>query len=161
MDSLITLTDSEFDSFADIVYNSTRVNIGMSKVHGRGVMATETILANELIERFPLVPCAFRVRYHGDPMILSSTLIHTTCPCDQCKEHGWKMYLQGGCGMFYNHQDTNNAVVRVNWDMLYAEVKSITTIPQGKEVYVDYGSNYPWELSGMEKVTIESSEKTL
>ena len=159
MDSIVTLTDSEFDSFKDIVYDSSRVEVGTSRVHGRGVFAKETILANELVERFPIVPCAFRVRYQGDPMILSSTLIHTTCPCDECKNHGWKMYMQGGFGIFYNHQDRNNSILRVNWDMLYAEVKSIGVIEAGKEVYVDYGNNYPWEMAGIEKVIIESSEE--
>jgi hypothetical protein len=159
MDSLITLTESEFTSFDSVVYEESRVKVGKSRVHGRGVMATETILANELVERFPLVPLAFRIRYQGDPMLLSSTLIHTTCPCEECKQHGWKMYMQGGNGMFYNHQDTNNAVVRVNWDMLYVEVKAIAPIPAGTEVYIDYGNNYPWEVSGIEKVTIESSQK--
>ena len=159
MDSLITLTESEFKSFDEIEYEGSRVKVERSKVHGRGVFAKETILANELIERFPIVPMAFRVRYHGDPMLLSSTLIHTTCPCEECKTHGWKMYMQGGCGMFYNHQDTNNAVVRVHWDMLYAELKAINSIPAGKEIYVHYGNNYPWQIAGMEKVTIESSQE--
>jgi hypothetical protein len=159
MDSLITLTESEFTSFDSVVYEESRVKVGKSRVHGRGVMATETILANELVERFPLVPLAFRIRYQGDPMLLSSTLIHTTCPCEECKQHGWKMYMQGGNGMFYNHQDTNNAVVRVHWDMLYVEVKAIAPIPAGTEVYIDYGNNYPWEVSGIEKVTIESSQQ--
>lgn len=159
MDSLITLTESEFTSFDSVAYEESRVKVGKSRVHGRGVMATETILANELVERFPLVPLAFRIRYQGDPMLLSSTLIHTTCPCEECKQHGWKMYMQGGNGMFYNHQDTNNAVVRVHWDMLYVEVKAIAPIPAGTEVYIDYGNNYPWEVSGIEKVTIESSQQ--
>ena len=159
MDSLITLTDSEFKSFDDIEYEGSRVKVKRSRVHGRGVFAKETILANELIERFPIVPMAFRVRYHGDTMLLSSTLIHTTCPCEECKQHGWKMYMQGGYGMFYNHQDTNNAIVRVHWDMLYAEIKAINAIPEGTEVYVHYGNNYPWEMAGIEKVTIESSQK--
>ena len=67
--------------------------------------------------------------------------------------------MQGGFGIFYNHQDRNNAILRVNWDMMYAEVKSIGVIEKDKEVHVHYGNNYPWEMAGIEKVTIESSKE--
>ena len=39
MDSLITLTDSEFKSFDDIEYEGSRVKVKRSRVHGRGVFA--------------------------------------------------------------------------------------------------------------------------
>ena len=38
-----------------------------------------------------------------------------------------------------------------------AELKAINSIPAGKEIYVHYGNNYPWQIAGMEKVTIEVS----
>lgn len=158
MDSIINIgKDSGFKNIDDVEFIHDSVVVKRSKVHGRGVFATKDILAGQLVERFPLLPLLFRVRYQGDPQLLMSTLVHTTCPCEECKNHGWQMYQQGGCGMFYNHQDNQNANIKANWEMYYVEIEAIKTIKEGEEVYIHYGHNYPWEISGLNKVTIESS----
>ena len=159
MDSIIDIKDSkDFTGIGDVKLEISNVRIGASAIHGRGVFATKNFIMNEVVERFPIVPLAFRLRYQGDPMLLSTALIHTTCPCDDCKKHGWSMFLQGGNGMFYNHQDSNNSIIKVNWELLYGEILTQKVIKEGEEITINYGKNYPWGMTGMEKVTIESSQ---
>ena len=78
--------------------------------------------------------------------------------CEECKKHGYSAFLASGNGMFYNHQDDNNAVLHVNWDTLYAEVKATKLIQAESEIFLDYGKNYPWELTGNQKITLEEEQ---
>ena len=158
MDSIVDIAaKQDFQNLEDVEFVSQKLEVKMSPVHGRGVFTKDILKSGQLIERYPLMPMAFRLRYHGDPMLLSNVLIHTSCPCPDCKTHGPSMFMQGGNGMYYNHQDSNNAKIRVNWDFLYAEIVATKIIRQDQEVYIDYGKNYPWEIRGMNKVTIEKS----
>lgn len=158
MDTILDIKNDK-RSWDEIVFESNpNLEVRKSLVHGRGVFATSNIVSGDVIEIFPLVPLMFKLRYIGDPQIICNAIIHSTCPCEECKKHGYSAFLASGNGMFYNHQDDNNAVLHVNWDTLYAEVKATKLIQAESEIFLDYGTNYPWELTGNQKITLEEEQ---
>jgi len=158
MDTILEIKNDKRD-WSEIVFDpATSLEIRKSQIHGRGVFATKNIVAGDVIETFPLVPLRFRLRYIGDPQIICNTLIHSTCPCEDCKEHGYAAYMSAGNGMFYNHQDDHNAELHVEWNLLYCEVRARKNIKPDSEIFINYGKNYPWEIAGISKITLESPE---
>lgn len=132
----------------------SKIKVDYSKVHYRGVFATEDIGTEELIERCPMVPLDFRIKYHGDPQLFKYLYTHK-CPCEECEKHGGMFLMVLGYGMIYNHQDTPNTV----WDFKYkekvADVVSTRPIKKGEEIFVSYGEAY---FKGRTKVTVEGGE---
>lgn len=118
-----------------------KIKIGYSKIHFRGVFATENIEPDEIIERCPMVPLDFRVKYHKDPQIFNY-LYTNYCPCEECKNHGAKLMMVLGYGMIYNHKDTPNTVWKFDNKNLVADVVATMPIKAGEEILVSYGENY-------------------
>jgi hypothetical protein len=158
MDTILDIKNDKRQWDEIVFETSSNLEVRKSLVHGRGVFTTNNIVSGDVIETFPLIPLMFKLRYIGDTQIVCNSIIHSTCPCDDCKKHGYSAYLAGGYGMFYNHQDQNNAVLHVNWDNLYAEVKASKVITPESEIFLDYGQNYPWSLTGVNKITLEEDQ---
>jgi len=132
----------------------TKIQLGYSKVHFRGVFATEDIESEELIERCPMVPLDFRTKYHKDTQLYNYLYTHK-CPCDDCKKHGSIFLMVLGYGMLYNHQDTPNTVWNFNYKEKVADVVATMPIKKGEEIFVSYGAQY---FNNKNKVTLEGND---
>lgn len=120
----------------------TKIKLGFSNIHFRGVFATADINSGEIIERCPMVPLAFRSRYHNDPQIWEYLYTQPICPCNECKNHGFVFYMVLGYGMMYNHQDTPNTRWHFDYSKLIADVIAERDIKTGEEIFVSYGDKY-------------------
>lgn len=131
-----------------------KVRLGYSKVHFRGVFATQDIESEELVERCPMVPLEFRTKYHKDTQLFNYLYTHR-CECKDCKDHGAVFLMVLGYGMIYNHQDTPNTVWRFNHQEKVADVVATRPIKAGEEIFVSYGPAY---FSNKKKVTLVGGE---
>lgn len=109
-----------------------------SNVHGRGVFANKLFAKDEIIEVFPLSPLAFRTRYQGDYGILTYGFINDQCPCEECKRHGNVIYLGMGYSSMYNHQDSPNAQLSIDFSKLTGSVVALKNIEKDEEIFIEY-----------------------
>lgn len=120
----------------------TKIKIGFSKIHFRGIFATSDIEPEEIIERCPLVPLSFRSKYQHDPQIWEYLYTQPVCPCNECQNHGFVFHMVLGYGMLYNHQDDPNTLWKFDYTNLVADVVAQRKISSGEEIFVSYGSKY-------------------
>lgn len=114
--------------------------INESKIHGRGVFATEPIKDGTLIERCPILKLDFPSKYHCDLKILDYAFAR---PSDKnWQDHGWDLYMIMGYGMMYNHQDIPNASITFDYDKNYADITATRDITSGTEICISYGPMY-------------------
>ena len=127
-----------------IKFDSSKVYVKFSDIHGRGVFAKEPIDMHDQIELFPITPCIFRTNYQGDPTVIHYGFINDTCDCDDCKKHGFLIHNSSGYGNMYNHQhpDSCNARYEINYKELYGQVFATKTIAMDEEITIYYGPNY-------------------
>jgi len=159
MDTIIEIKNDKRE-LSEIVFEpDAGISVRPSQINGRGVFAEKNYVRGDVIETFPLIPLAFRLRYVGDPVLISNSFINTLCSCDDCKAHGYQIYLGGGCSMYYNHQKSHNAVLHMNWSKYYGEFHADTVIQAGEEISIDYGKNYPWDMLGVTPVEVEGVDQ--
>lgn len=132
-----------------------KITLGYSNIHFRGVFATEDIEEGELIERCPTVTMAWRTNYQKDPTVWAY-MYTNSCPCEECKRHGAHFIMVMGWGQIYNHQDNNNASIKINMKDNVADVVANRKIRKGEEIFVTYGERY---FKGREKITIPPPEE--
>lgn len=118
-----------------------KIKLGYSKVHGRGVFATQDIEPGELIERAPLLVLGFRMNYHKDPIIWGY-MFTNTCPCDECKRHGGHFLMVLGYCQLYNHMDDNTAQISFDLKNHLADITALKKIKKGEEIFINYGPKY-------------------
>lgn len=135
-----TETQANIDE-SNIKYDSYRVYSKKSEVHGLGVFAKEDIKSSEIIETFPIVPLSFRTSYQGDARIIDYSVIKQ-CECDECKRHGYVIFLRLGYGGIYNHQDNFNAEIIMDYKNLIGTCRAISNISKDQEIFINYGINY-------------------
>lgn len=109
-----------------------------SEVHGRGVFANKPFSKDEIIEVFPLVPLAFRTRYQGDFGIFAYCFINDKCPCEECKRHGNVIHMGMGYSAVYNHQDSPNAEMNIDFSKLIGTVVALKNIEKDSEIFIKY-----------------------
>lgn len=136
----------------------SKIVLGFSSVHGRGVFAAVDIQEGELIERCPTVPLGFRSRYHMDPQIYKYLYAQPLCPCLECKNHGFILHMILGYGMMYNHRDVANTRWQFDYSQLIADVVTITDIKAGEEIFVDYGNKYFLDREKIEFTDAKNNE---
>lgn len=137
---------------------STKIVLGNSNVHGRGVFAVVDIAEGELIERCPTVPLGFRSRYHLDPQIYRYLYAQPPCPCLECKNHGFVLHMILGYGMMYNHRDVTNTEWQFDYSKLMADLIAIRDIKAGEEIFVDYGNKYFLDREKIEFTDAKNNE---
>lgn len=137
------------------LYRPTKIQIGYSPVHYRGIFATDDIEAGEIVERCPIVPLAWRMNYQKDPAVWAYCFTQV-CPCEECKRHGGHFIMVLGYGQIYNHQDDNNADLKINMKDQIADVIAKKPIKKGEEIFVSYGDRY---FQNREKVTAVTEQK--
>jgi SET domain-containing protein len=121
---------------------SKKIVLGNSKIHGRGVFATEDIHIGEIIERCPMIQLEYRSKYQIEPQIFNYMYAQPPCKCDDCKKHGFLFHMVLGYGMMYNHQDTPNAKWKFNYSQLLTDVISVQPIKKDQEIFISYGNVY-------------------
>lgn len=134
-----------------------KIEVGYSKVHNRGVFATDEIEEGELVERCPMVALGFRTNYHKDPQLFNYLYTHH-CPCEDCEKHGSVFLMVLGYGMVYNHQDFPNTKWVFNHEKLYADLIATKKIKKEEEIFAWYGLNY---FSNKRKVVAEGYEEAV
>lgn len=120
----------------------SKIVVGDSPVHGRGVFATSKIYKGEIIERCPLVEMEYRSKYQLDPIIFGYMYAQPPCNCEDCEKHGFVFHMVLGYGMIYNHQDKPNALWKFNYTQLLSDVIATKDINEGDEIFVSYGNCY-------------------
>ena len=158
MDTIIEILNDDRNVSEILFEPQNGVFIRPSKISGRGVFADKNYVKGDVIETFPVIPLAFRLRYVGDPVLISNSFINTLCACEDFKAHGYQLYLGGGCSIFYNHQRKHNAELHMNWSKYYGEFRASSVIKKETEITIDYGRNYPWDMLGVSPVELEGDD---
>tara|TARA_B100002019_G_C21167295_1_gene546539 strand:- start:490 stop:969 length:480 start_codon:yes stop_codon:yes gene_type:complete len=132
------------ENTSEINFDSSKVCVKFSDIHGRGVFAKETFDMHTVLEVFPITPCVFRTNYQGDPTVVHYSFINDACDCEECQKHGFLIHLSSGYGNMYNHQhpENCNARLEINYKELYGKVIAIKTIRMNEEITVYYGPQY-------------------
>lgn len=125
----------------NVKFTSENILVQPSQVHGLGVFATKNFQPEETIEIFPIIPLSFRTNYQGDARVLDYSAVKF-CECEECKKHGYVIFMRLGYGGLYNHQDTNNAKLFIDYNQFYGKCVAEKNISQGEEIFINYGPHY-------------------
>ena len=120
---------------------SNKIEIKQSSVHGLGVFAKETIEEKETIEVSRLLRLGWRMKYQYDNVIRDYCWT-PSCKCNECQMHGTAMYIALGFGSLYNHSDTPNTDIKLDYANLTLLVTANKIINAGEEIFVTYGESY-------------------
>lgn len=131
----------ETTKLQEIECSSELVYVKASEVHGIGVFSRRNFGIGDTIEVFPLVPLYFRTHYQGDTRILEYS-VAKKCECEECKRHGEVLCLRLGYGGIYNHQDSPNAEIVIDYTQLIGKCKAIKPISAHEEIFISYGVLY-------------------
>ena len=140
-----TIKDQQKDEkiiLPDIKYDCSKVYIKLSEVHARGVFAKEDIKYNDVIEIFPITPSYYRTKYQGDAQVIAYGFVNHACHCEECKRHGYLIYISSGYGNMYNHQPDFNASYEINFQQLYGTIRAVKPIEKDEEIFINYSSTY-------------------
>lgn len=121
---------------------SNKIKLQHSSVHGIGVFATEIIDENEIIEISPILQLEWKLKYVHDKVIRDYCWMNTSCQCQDCKIHGPSLYIAFGYGSMYNHHDTPNTSVFLDYQNKKIQITANKKIEAGEEIFVTYGSKY-------------------
>lgn len=119
-----------------------KVKIQKSPVHNQGVFANVDILEDEIIEVAPLLQLGWRTQYHNDPVIKKYIWSNVSCNCNDCKMNSPIAYIPLGYAALYNHSDTPNVSMTVNWTEQTVTFKANKTILANEELFINYGKDY-------------------
>jgi hypothetical protein len=137
----------------------SKIIIGNSKVHGRGVFATGHIKVGEIVERCPLIEMEYRSKYQLDPQIFNYMYAQPPCDCHDCKTHGMIFHMVLGYGMMYNHQDLPKTIWKFNYRQLLADLICTKDIESGEEIFVSYGAVYFTDRSKIENHNAKDNQR--
>jgi len=118
------------------------IQIKNSEIHGRGVFASDIIKKDDLIEVAPLVRLEWKLRYQYDRVIRDYCWVNTKCECQDCKMHGPGLYLAMGYGSMYNHHDSPNTNIKLDYENLKLIVTANRDILKDEEIFISYGERY-------------------
>lgn len=125
----------------NVIFSSENLLVKPSQIHGIGVFAKKDFDPEETIEIFPIIPLSFRTYYQGDARILDYSAVKY-CECEECKKHGYVIFMRFGYGGLYNHQDKPNAKLYIDYTEYYGRCIANSHIKSGSEIFIDYGPNY-------------------
>lgn len=121
---------------------SEKIKLGKSPVHGTGVFAFENINKDEVIEVSPLLKLDWKMKYTHDRVIRDYCWMNTSCQCADCKMNGPALYIALGYGSLYNHHDSPNCNVKLDYKNATITISAKEDIQKGNEIFVSYGSKY-------------------
>lgn len=128
----------------------TKIDIRPSPIHNQGVFAEKDILIGETIEIAPLLQLGWRFQYQTDPIIKKYMWLNMECKCRDCKLHSPLAFIPLGYGSLYNHSDTPNVDVNIDWMNHTATFTAKETIIAGSELFINYGDYY-WKNNNEQK----------
>jgi len=136
--------EKEYIDDESITFGTDRIHIRRDKSEGKGVYAKENIKANDLIERFSMMPLHFRTMYQPDMSIMRNVIVKENCPCEECKKHGYSMYLPQGYATCYRYADDSmaNAEFKYNHEKYYGLVLAKKDINKGEEIITPSDQSY-------------------
>jgi SET domain-containing protein len=106
----------------------SRISLGASPIHGRGVFATGTIAAGEVIEVCPVL----RLPANQRPLI-DETLIY-----EYYFDWDGDAAIALGLGSLYNHSGTPNAEYLKDTTTDVVTIRALTAIKAGDEIVFSY-----------------------
>lgn len=112
------------------INRGSKIRLGNSPVHGKGVFSEGYFTPGDIIETVPLI--FFDREELGDTSILREYDI----------SFNDKNAIMLGYGSIYNHSDDNNALWEFDNENLI--IKCVKPIYRGDEIFVTYGEKY-WE----------------
>jgi len=115
-----------------------KITIKESPVHNQGVFAIKDILEGEIVEKCPLLLFDWRAKYQSDPIMKQYMWTNISCKCKDCKMHSPMVYIPLGYGSLYNHSESPNVIVEIDWIEQTATFKTIKTVLIGEELFVNY-----------------------
>lgn len=128
------MTDEKVLDMETVQYDTDKVFLKRSKETGKGVFLKHGVKAGDIIERFPLIPLQFKLRYHSDPSILMNTF-EKKCDCQDCTRHGNTIFLGGGYSNYYNFVEVGfNASYDFHFEEYYGNVIAKVDMPAGQQV---------------------------
>ena len=153
-------TEEKEDHPYELIAHS-KIRLAWSKVATIGVFSTNLILKDEIIERCPVDPLQWRVRYIGDPSLYRNCFMVPLCPCEDCKRDGNQICLMYGYGSIYNHQSQPhaNAVMDFNKSKQYIDIVASKDIQKGSEIFIHYGEKFtPMNKDGTKETVLIKDE---
>jgi len=126
----------------NVYFVSDKIEVRKSSIHGLGVFAKENIPADTVIEISRLLRLGWRMAYQNDPVIRDYCWGNLGWECEQCKIHGPHSYLALGYGSLYNHMDSPNTNMSLDFNHNTMMVKTKRDINKDEELFVCYGENY-------------------
>jgi len=121
---------------------SEKIKLMPSSIHGTGVFAIQNIHNDEMVEISPMIKLEWKLRYHYDRVIRDYCWMNKSCQCDDCKINGPSLYLALGYGSMYNHHDSPNTNIKLDYTKGIIYVKASKDIQIGDEIFVSYGTKY-------------------
>ena len=121
---------------------SEKIEARKSTVHVYGIFAKEIIEEGELIEENKFLKLNLRSNYLHDSVIKDYVWGNKDCTCENCKQHGGFSYLGFGYISLYNHSDSPNTKLNLNFKTETYQVYAKTKIEKDKEIFVTYGNKY-------------------
>ena len=134
----------EYIDTKDTIFGTDKIYIRRNKAEGKGVFAKEDIMTNDLIERFTLVPLHYRTLYQGDNNLLRHAIVKDNCPCDECKKHGYQIFLPQGYASAYTYADDKrtNAEYKITYEKFYGLILATKDIKKDQEIIVPARQSY-------------------
>jgi len=128
-------------------FGTDRIYIRRNQAEGKGVFAKQDFKKNDLIERFSLIPLHYRTLYQGDVSLIRNTIVRDDCPCDECKKHGYSMYLPQGYASTYTYANDNriNAEYKITYEKFYGLILATQDIKKDQEIIVPAMQSYHYK----------------
>ena len=138
---------SEYLDNETINFGTDKIYIRRNKAEGKGVFAKENIATNDLIERFTLVPLHYRTLYQGDNALLRHAIVKDDCPCEECKKHGFSIFLPQGYASAYTYADDNriNAEYKITYEKYYGLILATKDNKKDQEIIVPAKQSYHYK----------------
>ena len=121
---------------------SSKIRVQKSGTHGYGVFALEDIQKSELIEESRLLRTQLRSNYSHDMVLRDYFWGLYKCTCEECKTHGFVQFVGLGYLVLYNHSDTPNTKIKLEYNKERMTVVAHEDIIKGSEIFVNYGPKY-------------------
>lgn len=136
----------------DKLFLSTKLEVKLSSIEGRGVFCTEDIKKGELVEEAHMILLENNKWEECDKELARYVLPWMELREDweeYCDEHGGILKQHAvrpvavlGYGMIYNHSDKNNLDYEVDKHRFFCGYTANRDIAAGSELTINYGEDY-------------------
>jgi hypothetical protein len=108
-----------------------------------GVFAKRNFSENELIECSPIFKLDWRSKYQKDSSVMQYAFTtNTKCQCNECKTHGYNLYICLGYASIYNSKKDPDASWFLSPQHRAWFLVATKDIKRGNEIFTFYGNGY-------------------